>query len=82
MRKYKSHKIVEAAKIADIVNPSHNPDASILLEGGESVRPSYQWWERWANSNDNWVGGYYVRYSDGYDSWSPAQAFEEGYTVV
>jgi hypothetical protein len=26
------------------------------------------------------VGGYYVRYPDGYESWSPAKAFEEGYT--
>lgn len=26
------------------------------------------------------VGGYYIVYADGYKSWSPAQAFEEGYT--
>lgn len=26
------------------------------------------------------VGDYYVRYDDGYESWSPAKAFEEGYT--
>lgn len=25
-------------------------------------------------------GGYYVLYGDGYDSYSPAQAFEEGYS--
>ncbi len=25
------------------------------------------------------VGGYYVRYEDGYESYSPAKAFEEGY---
>lgn len=28
------------------------------------------------------VGGYYVVYSDGYKSWSPSGAFEEGYTKV
>lgn len=27
-------------------------------------------------------GGYYVRYEDGYESWSPAKAFEEGYTRI
>lgn len=27
-------------------------------------------------------GGYYVVYSDGYQSFSPAQAFEEGYTRI
>jgi len=26
------------------------------------------------------VGGYYVVYKDGYKSYSPAKAFEEGYT--
>ncbi len=28
------------------------------------------------------IGGYYVRYHDGYESWSPADAFEDGYTQV
>jgi hypothetical protein len=28
------------------------------------------------------VGGYFVQYSDGYKSFSPAQAFEEGYTRI
>ena len=27
-------------------------------------------------------GGYYVRYPDGYESWSPAHSFEEGYTLI
>lgn len=28
------------------------------------------------------VGGYFVQYADGYKSFSPAQAFEEGYTLI
>lgn len=28
------------------------------------------------------AGGYYVQYQDGYTSYSPAQAFEEGYTLI
>lgn len=28
------------------------------------------------------VGGYYVVYDDGYKSFSPAKAFEEGYTLI
>lgn len=28
------------------------------------------------------VGGYYVRYEDGYESYSPAKAFEEGYAAT
>ena len=27
-------------------------------------------------------GGYYVRYEDGYESYSPAEAFESGYTPI
>lgn len=27
-------------------------------------------------------GGYFVQYQDGYCSWSPADAFESGYTIV
>ena len=26
------------------------------------------------------LGGYYVRYEDGFESWSPAEPFEAGYT--
>lgn len=28
------------------------------------------------------AGGYFVRYSDGYESFSPKEAFEQGYTLV
>ena len=28
------------------------------------------------------LGGYYVRYADGFESWSPAKAFEEGYARI
>ena len=28
------------------------------------------------------VGGYYLRYEDGYESWSPAKAFEDGYSLI
>lgn len=28
------------------------------------------------------AGGYYVRYADGYESFSPASAFEKGYTRI
>lgn len=27
-------------------------------------------------------GGYYVRYEDGYESWSPAAVFEKGYVEI
>lgn len=36
----------------------------------------------WAAKHDPHVGGYFVRYDDGYESFSPAAAFESGYTRV
>lgn len=36
--------------------------------------------EEYMDKHNPQVGGYYVVYADGYKSWSPAQAFEEGYT--
>lgn len=28
------------------------------------------------------IGGYYIIYEDGYESFSPTEAFEEGYKLV
>lgn len=28
------------------------------------------------------IGDYFVKYKDSYESWSPAKAFEEGYTKI
>ena len=36
----------------------------------------------WLNKHTPEVGGYYVVYADGYRSFSPAKAFEGGYTKV
>lgn len=32
--------------------------------------------------HDPQIGGYYVRYEDGYESFSPEKVFEEGYSEV
>lgn len=80
MQKFKSHKVVEAAKIVSIIGPAG--DTSILLENALGfgcdlkMDVSDAWVERFRPEE----GGYYVRYSDGYESFSPAAAFEEGYT--
>jgi hypothetical protein len=77
VKKYRSHKIVEAAKITDVIGPERQ-----LYIQGDTVSPTADWWDRYRIANQNYVGGYYVRYNDGYDSWSPAGAFEEGYVEV
>jgi len=82
---YRCHKVVQAARISD-VRRSDTPGgmrAFILTvdlpSGGEAqihVNPYY------ITRHDPEPGGYYVLYADGYESWSPAEAFEDGYTLM
>lgn len=73
MPRYKSHKIVEAFKIQAIETLG---DGGAILDGGDT---SALVDEAYVNKHAPEVGGYYVRYPDGYESWSPAEAFESGY---
>ena len=68
---WKSHKTVDAAKIEEI-----RDGGELVLEGGHVVTPG----PAWMNKHHPDVGWYFVRYADGYESASPAQAFEEGYS--
>jgi len=76
---YRSHKIVRAAKITGF-RQNGNPDMPDLLLGDiggvVSLLPD------WHAKHKPTVGGYYVLYDDGYTSFSPAKAFEEGYTRI
>lgn len=79
---YKSHKIVRAAKIVAVDTEPPGPGlvASLILDV-EGVAPvgvdAF-----WIQSKKPERGGYLVVYDDGYMSWSPAKAFEDGYTAL
>jgi len=79
---YKCHKIVGAAKVerVEVVREHPNRDAIfvLILEGGRTlnVQPHF-YYEKCVT-----VGGYIVRYEDGYWSFSPADAFEDGYSLI
>ncbi len=75
MKEYVSHKRVQAMKIASII---HGRGATLADAAGVSVEVSRAYVEK----HEPRVGGYYVLYGDGYESWSPAAAFESGYTEV
>lgn len=83
---YVSHKRVRAAKILDLVRlPDNVQDAALQLDLPDKpyVYVTPDWLARRVPLNTSPVGGYFVRYeSDGYTSWSPAGAFEDGYTRV
>jgi len=87
MPKYRSHKEVHALKIVGIKrhnedDPGSETDGSAMLTFAElgygpiRVDHEYMW------KHKPRVGGYYVVYEDGYESWSPAEAFESGYTRI
>lgn len=89
---YVCHKHVWALKIKAI--EFHCPTVEELeriLDGGEekpaaTITPEESGYAPFSVSQDYVtrheprVGGYYVVYEDGYKSFSPAKAFEQGYT--
>ncbi|MFA5381984.1 MAG: hypothetical protein WC356_02375 [Candidatus Micrarchaeia archaeon] len=74
---WQSHKRVRADKIVASVSESPSMTGHWDLECGESVPVSLHLAHR-VPEGVNPVGGYYVLYEDGYESWSPAKAFEAG----
>lgn len=86
---YQCHKRVRAAKIKLIVpSPSIFDPADVAQVGGfifpeapDGVVPHpIEVSAAYLAKHEPQVGGYFVRYEDGYESFSPAEAFEGGYT--
>lgn len=97
MPRYECHKKVHALKIKGIelkADKEHGRTVQILLPADDGYAPFIidgDWVKRalLAAHKDHdpaelrhLVGGYYVVYDGGYTSYSPAKAFEEGYTRI
>lgn len=85
MPQYRSHKKVWALKIAEIHDPSlpgNETDGSRIIVPADNGYAPFLVDHEYVTKHKPQVGGYYVVYADGYKSWSPAQAFEEGYTRI
>ena len=80
MPKYQSHKKVWALKIKEVVFDWDMQTATITPE--EDGYAPFKVDHAYVSKHKPKVGGYYVFYKDGYRSWSPADAFEEGYTKI
>lgn len=85
MPRYECHKTVSALKIKEVQDPTEagsETDGSRLLvveeEGFLPIRVD----QEYVRKHNPQAGGYYVVYNDGYTSFSPAEAFEEGYTRI
>ena len=73
LQKYESHKTVRAFKTSEIRRTLRG----VILQSSEGHEVEVS--KSYLDKHDPKVGGYYVRYEDGYESWSPAEAFEDGY---
>lgn len=83
--KYRSHKIIQAARIVAIDPARVGSDACpraiwVLPEGGTEPEHFVPTVAGMADKAE--VGGYAMEYEDGFRSVSPQKQFEEGYTRV
>lgn len=85
MPRYRSHKEVWALKIKSIEVDGSAPRGaagSAIITPEEPGYAPFRVDEEYCRKHNPQAGGYYVVYPDGYKSWSPSKAFEEGYTRV
>lgn len=80
---YLCHKTVQAMRIERIESGTEEGQNDWVLfgkdaDGDVAIHAPHAWRVRFKPE----VGGYVVRYEDGYVSYSPAKAFEAGYTVL
>ena len=73
---YQCHKTVQALKISAVID---NPRGYELHFEDDRFAP-IEVLASWVDKHDPKPGGYFVVYGDGYKSFSPATAFEAGYT--
>lgn len=90
--RYRCHKEVHALKIErlDLHTPKPAPEGekTDMYSGGGTITPegdlfaAFQVSPEYLHKHKPLPGGYWVLYADGYQSYSPAEAFEDGYTLI
>lgn len=88
--RYKCHKEVWALKIRDLVpqlsetvfgSEDASLDGATIYPNDPRYAPFYVD-QAYIEKHKPEIGGYYVVYKDGYKSYSPADAFEGGYSLI
>lgn len=90
MPRYKSHKTVWALKIKSIQfdwelakqEENRETDGSATITPEELGYAPFKVDHAYVHKHNPEAGGYYVVYPDGYKSFSPAKAFEDGHTRI
>ncbi|MBU0959871.1 MAG: hypothetical protein KKB31_08030 [Nanoarchaeota archaeon] len=83
--RYRCYKEVWALKIRTVTDPTERgdeSDGSRLLHFEEAGYGVLRVEHDYVRKHNPQAGGYYVVYRDGYKSFSPAVAFEQGYTRI
>ena len=81
MPRYNCHKQVWALKIAALeIHQDRSATIAPAEDGYAPFKTAAGWVDRFRG--DDADIGYYVVYADGYSSWSPTKAFEEGYVAA
>jgi hypothetical protein len=79
--RYICNKQVWALKIKEIT-PRWTDGTGAIITPEEKGYAPFEVSQEYMQKHQPRVGGYWVQYKDGYTSFSPAQAFEEGYVPV
>ncbi|MGF6343100.1 hypothetical protein ABIE10_002452 [Citrobacter sp. 506] len=79
MPQYQCHKKVWALKIKHV---HVNPDGTGIITPEENGFGNFDVEVDYINKHCPVAGGYYVQYEVGYESYSPAEAFESGYARI
>lgn len=80
--RYRCHKTVRALPIESITLRGDDGVAEIISDDPilpHRIITGPGWIDRFPGGRDK---GYYVLYEDGYESWSPTEAFENGYERI
>ena len=86
MPRYKCHKEVRALKIAEVAidaegEPQETDGSAVITPDNARYAP-FRVNREYMAKHRPVAGGYYVVYEDDYQSFSPAEAFEKGYTLI
>ena len=81
--RYKCYKEVWALKIMKIERHNEgDPSGSAMITPLDGRYAPFRVEPQYVRRHNPQVGGYYVVYKDGYKSYSPADVFEDGYTLI
>lgn len=80
--RYRSHKTVWALKIRAVIPPTEGPAGMGWIVPDDAGYGPIEVSAEYLQKHKPVPGGYYVVYKDGYQSFSPAAAFEDGYTRI